>query len=98
MNWIDINDRLPDTTKIVLGQPEKGALCITFYTKGHEVEYEDYDYNGEYDPVEEQKGSLLLKEGWYEELEQVNGEYDVCYMKRKITHWMPLPEKPTGKK
>lgn len=44
------------------------------------------------DEIEEQRGSLFLKIGWYEECEQKNDE--PCYFKRNPTHWQPLPPEP----
>lgn len=93
-NWISVKDRLPEHSKNVLGVNKRGIMFTVFHAKPHTVEYEDYDYDGEYDPIEEQKGCLYLKEGWYEELEQFNSEYDVCFSSRDITHWMPLPSPP----
>jgi hypothetical protein len=94
MEYINVNDRLPETKLWVLCFPEKGIPFVGIYTKGREISYEDFDDDGEYDEIEVGHGSLYLKEGWYECEEQFQGEYDEYYMKRKVTHWMPLPNPP----
>jgi len=91
--WISVEDYLPDSRKLVLSITGKNKF-VGFYTKGHDVSYEDNDCENEYDPVEEQNGTLYLKPGWYEEVEQHNSDYDSIYIKRDVTYWMYLPDKP----
>lgn len=94
MEWISCKDRLPDNPKHVLCACERGPMFVGQYTKGHELEFEDDYYQGEYDEVEDRDGMLYLKPGWYESEEQRDGEHDCNWMSRLVTHWMPLPEPP----
>jgi hypothetical protein len=101
-DWISVEDKLPE-------RPEKKQYVqvqcgywvgktfrqfVGFYAEKHKVCYDDYDYDGEYDPVEEAHGQLYLKPGWYEIEDTPGGEYDETFMKRLVTHWQPLPEPP----
>lgn len=93
--WIDVNERLPENTKPVLGL-YGNIPCVIQYTKGHEIEFEDYsDEDHPYDEFEEKHGSLFLKAGWYEQSEQRQSDYEYIYIPRVITYWMPLPVPPT---
>lgn len=98
MEWISINEKLPSESKDVLCLTKllngKRKQFVGNYTKGHEIEFWEDDYDGEYDPIEEQYGKLFLKPGWYELEETPGGNYDEVWMKREVTHWMPLPEPP----
>lgn len=91
-NWISVKESLPTTAKRMLCKNEKGFVFIAQYTKGHELDYEDWDYDGEYDPVEEKDGALYLKEDWYESQEQYSDEYDERWFKRNVAFWTLLPE------
>ena len=91
--WISVEERLPENPKEVLGYCKGTIVC--FYTKGHEVEYEDEDFEGEYDEYEDAKGALFLKAGWYQHCEQKSGDYDYLFIKREITHWREKPQPPT---
>lgn len=102
-NWINAVDKLPDAIiekgkkrikNWVLGC-DGVNMFVCVYTKGHELAYEDNDPSDEeYDEVEANNGCLYLKQGWYELEETPRGEYDQTWVKRKPTHWMPLPEPP----
>jgi len=103
--WISVEDSLPEYWKPnefgkkkvnwVLIINKHQFQFIGFYTKGHEVEYGDDDYDGEYDEVEEKKGTLYLKAGFYEIVETPGGVYDERYNKlQDITHWHPLLSPP----
>lgn len=94
LQWISVNDRLPEKCGWVLCITSKGHAFAGKYTKGHEIEYWDDNYDGEYDEVEDKNGTLYLKPGWYECEEQVKSDYDGYWISRTVTHWMPLPEPP----
>jgi hypothetical protein len=94
--WISVKDRLPDSNEDVLCLFPKynGKGHIQFvgcYTKGHEIEYSDDDYQGDYDEFEDKHGALFLKARWYECEETPGGDYDEIWLPRPVTHWQPLP-------
>ena len=72
----------------------KRVIFVGNYTKGHEIEFWDDDYDGEYDSIEDKNGTLYLKPGWYELEETPGGSYDEVWLKREVTHWQPLPKLP----
>lgn len=92
--WISVEDRLPENSKPVWCLALRNHQFSGVFTKGHEIEYEDDNYDGPLDPEEERRGVLLLKKGWYEEVEQVSSMYDYHWIVRAVTHWRPLPEPP----
>lgn len=94
MEWISVTHRLPDNSKPVWCFEQPNHQFSGVYTKGHEIEYEDDNEDREFDPEEARRGSLLLKTGWYEEVEQIRSEYDFYWVVRNVTHWMPLAEPP----
>jgi len=93
MEWINVNDRLPDDNKSALCTDGK-SIFIALFTRGWEIEVEDDDpMPGQYD--EDRVDEILyLKTGWYEEEEQSCATYDYNYFKRTVTHWQPIPERP----
>jgi hypothetical protein len=95
--WISVKDRLPENTNDVLCFEPLNHQFVGKYTKGHELDYWDDDHDGEYDPIEDQNGTLYLKPGWYENEETPGGEYDTTWVKREVTHWRPLPPPPNFK-
>lgn len=96
--WIDVKEQLPESKKDVLclmyHVNRRDIQFVGCYTKGHEIEYWDDDYQGDYDEVEDKNGTLYLKPGWYECEETPGGEYDEVWVSRNVTHWMPLPKSP----
>lgn len=92
MEWISVNDRLPEPEQAVLicvdyEQDEETEQWITkgFYENGEqEVWQSNYDFSF-YD------SDSKIREAWYEishfpdKYQDIDGE---------VTHWMPLPELP----
>lgn len=92
--WVSVKERLPESNVWVLCVTKTGPSFVGKYTKGHEIEYWDDDYDGTYDEIEDKNGTLYLKPGWYELEEQNHHEYDEMWMSRIVTHWQPLPSPP----
>lgn len=94
MEWISVNDKLPEKGQNVLGFDGK-CRHIASYIPKHYLEFEcdEDDAVGMSDYVKE-KDMAYWKEGWYSDEEQFGGYYDSFFVIRKITHWMPLPEPP----
>ena len=96
--WISVEDQLPDNTQDVLCITKllngKRKQFLGNYTKGHEIEFYDDDYDGPNDEFEDKNGMLYLKPGWYELEETPGGNYDEVWMLREVTSWQPLPEPP----
>lgn len=100
--WISVEEMLPEDIKSVSGLCEinsitkEGEIISVFYTKGDEVNYSDDDFDGDrpLTDKEHRTGELYLTPGWYQICEQRSNDYDFIYMKRNITHWMPLPSPP----
>lgn len=99
MNWISVNEKLPETgeqvlcTKVWPGKKVRHQW-VGFYTIGKDIEVSSDDT---FDiDIEDDKdtGTAYLKAGWYEEEETPHSEYDYTYLHRDPTHWMPLPEPP----
>jgi hypothetical protein len=84
--WIPVSDKLPEKSterkkNIVIGFDGKAYFTV-WYTTGGEIEYWNDDEDG------------FLEAGFYEELEQFNGDTDYHYFKRDVTHWfLPSPPK-----
>ena len=95
--WVRVEDSLPENNKPVMGliQHPSGRYshCVVQYTKGFDIDVEDWDSDGDYNHKENDETNYL-KEGWYEDCEQHQGMYDNIYLKRQISHWMPLPSPP----
>lgn len=93
MEWISIEDELPEKGKNVLGFDGKQKRIVFFISKYYEEFLCDEDEPECCDYLEE-KDMSYWKEGWYSDEEQSYSEYDSYWTVRKITHWMPLPEPP----
>lgn len=99
--WISVEDRLPESEKIVLAAAKDKTfgyhhILMVAHIGCHEFSTEEYgwrDYEGdtEYD---EENDCFWIPECWYEvNSVEDNGNWiiDSDYV---VTHWMPLPEPP----
>ena len=101
--WISVDERLPESEKIVL----VSAVSKTFsyrhtlmvaHIGHHEFTTEDSDWrefegDTEYD---EENDCFWIPECWYEvNSVEDNGNW-IIDSDYDVTHWMPLPEPPTG--
>lgn len=92
-NWISVKDRLPEHQSNVLTY-DGNIKRLCFYVKKHSEEFYCDDDKCDHFDYHELKDRLYWKEGWYEDLEQFEGNYDSYWIVRDVTHWMPLPEPP----
>ena len=99
--WIQVSEHLPELNpkkeyeSVHCGYfSDTGNFhqCIGFYAYPHKVEFGDDEYDGDFDEIEEQEGRIFLKEGWYENVEQICGQYNSYYISRIVTHWKPLTQ------
>lgn len=97
MEWMSVNDRLPEVEKRVL-------VSVT-----HHNEYNGKDYvlttcaiyeDGTVNPedsiwINQDRDDEFMPAGWWEYHEYGNLEDDgVAFIDGKVTHWMPLPPAP----
>jgi hypothetical protein len=82
---VSVEDELPAHEKHVFSFSGKTPYT-SFHTKGgtKEVEFENDE---DFDWVQSDGNVSTLKEGWYEECENI-GHYDSVIHKRVITHWL----------
>ena len=91
MEWIKA-DRVPRINKSVLATDGKNSY-IAFYIEKNSEQFEcDEDECSLFDVDDD--GNYFWQEGWYTDENIPNGYYDSYWVKRDITHWMALPEKP----
>ena len=92
--WIDVKD-LPEAEKIVfvfgINEMGKQRILRAYYAPDKTVEGMDDEFS-DYD---EERDKYFLPQGWYEcnEFEETNWRVEF-----EVTHWMPLPQSPTGGK
>lgn len=67
----------------------KGRIVKARYVNKFTVECDDDTFSSESD----ENDILYCPEGWYEQVDNYD-DYAEFYMKRNITHWMPLPSPP----
>lgn len=97
MNWISVDDQLPESGKRVLVRFEissskwkkQWVTCAEYIAPKSvlEADYMDEEYAGssEYD---EEKDCYWTMSGWYEH----NYEPETNWrLSEKVTHWMPVP-------
>lgn len=94
--WIH-SDIKPENKNQILGLYHTGGTimiyAIVVYTKGFEIDIEDFDGDRDYD-YDEKTDIQYLKAGWYEYLEQDGVQYDYMYVERPVVYWQELPTPP----
>jgi len=95
MEWINVDERLPEVQKRVLvcftnHNGKTWTTCAEYIAPKSvlEADYMDENYSdgGEYD---EEKDCYWTNDGWYE----FNYEPEINWkLSDKVTHWMPLPK------
>lgn len=102
MEWISVNDRLPEPEHevLVLCKTKPNGyeyLCLAFYVPDKWLRG-DSDYNWDYeacDVYSEEDDDYYVNEGWYESIHNWD-DYNAVGIADFVTHWMPLPEPPKG--
>jgi hypothetical protein len=93
MNWINVNDKLPDNERSVLFFWEnsfgKKRISKGFYVSKFST-VADTDLWGDFGEYSEEEDEFFIPEGWYESTWEGETIYDI----NNVTHWMPLPEPP----
>jgi hypothetical protein len=99
--WISVKEQLPQAKdgklSPVLGYDGRSrhiVYCFPERFKTVDVDEDEDESNSDL-YFDNERGVAWLKAGWYEDCEQIGGTYDYIWVKRKITHWMPLPAIPT---
>lgn len=97
MEWISVNERMPEAKQRVLAfytnEYEKSRIETACYIPPRTVLVEDFlseDAEGceEYD---EEKDCYWVVEGWWESSLESDENWMIT---NKVTHWMPLPKAP----
>jgi hypothetical protein len=95
--WISVKEQLPQAKDGKLspvlgydGRSRQIVYCFPERFKTVDVDEDEDESNSDLD-FDNERGVAWLKAGWYEDCEQIGGTYDYIWVKRKITHWMPLP-------
>lgn len=95
MEWISVEERLPEPRKPVLirqktGYRENEATVVGQWIPAKSMESDADDDWFEYD---ESVDMHYVPEGWYER--QINwGEFANIHIGEQVTHWRPLPAPP----
>lgn len=92
-DWIDVNDRLPSTSRTVLIKQEYGNNKAEFIVIGHYAyKYSieaGADEDCEFLDYEESKDIYFYPQGWYEQ--QLNwDEYASIYINEKVISWREI--------
>lgn len=100
MEWISVEDRLPEPEQEVLALCVRRPFgfkyqCKAFYIpkkwlRGESDLNWDYECCDEYD---EDADDYYVNEGWYERIHNWD-DYGAVGIADFVTHWMPLPEPP----
>ena len=92
MKWININQELPPTGKLVniayQNDNKKDLVTMGFYRHKHE-EIADFDFDDDFDYLEE-KDEYYFKEGWNSACLEAEYVYSIS----NVTDWQTLPIHP----
>lgn len=98
MNWISVEDKLPESLLNVLVKIDAKNVKNEAYMVAHFTPRYTEEYNGweDWDEVEyhEEKDAFFCPEGWYANTTYIGDDYSSYLLTEKVTHWIPLPEPP----
>ena len=100
MEWISVEDRLPEVGRNVLAyyinvlgkyRIVKGYYAAKYTIESVNDEWSSDEVNDEYC---EERDQYYLQEGWYEALDNWEEFSSIVISNGDVTHWMPLPAPP----
>lgn len=98
MEWISVNDRLPEaeTEVLILSRHGQRQIITTAMYEDGKMPVDDsvwiwYELDFDYD---EENDQYLIPEGWWEHRHYNPDEVYNNAVDDVVTHWMPLPEPP----
>lgn len=106
MQWIPVEERLPENEKdVLIAFTRKGlrgdiyrCVGMAFHTDG-KTNTEDTSYSWDLGDIDmeydEEADAYIIPEGWWE---TVNFGENFTAVDMPVTHWMPLPEAPEERK
>ncbi len=95
MNWISINERLPEPRKLVLVSlksytPQSKVITIAYHIPARTEQTRDGNEWSILDDYDEENDVYWVPEGFYER--QRHMDYDQQILEGRVLGWMPLPE------